>query len=77
MLLFTIVQQSEAMWVRLLTVAVLPAPAMALFLGTAALLVTQSHQWALAVALVGYVLAMIVALPTQKIILFLWRRIRT
>ena len=76
MLLFTIVEQSEAMWVRLLTVAVLPAPALALFLGTVALLVTNSQQWAIAVAIFGYVLAMIIALPTQKIILYLWRRIR-
>jgi hypothetical protein len=77
MLLFTIAQQSETMWVRLLTVAALPAPSLALFLGTVALLVTNSHQWAIAVTIVGYILAMIVALPTQKIILSLWRRIRT
>ncbi|HXX79023.1 MAG TPA: hypothetical protein VEI53_11045 [Ktedonobacteraceae bacterium] len=76
MLLFTIVQQSKTMWVRLLTVAALPAPALALFLGTVALLITNSHQWAIAVAIIGYVLAMIVALPTQKIIMSLWRRIR-
>ena len=76
MLLFTILEQSEAMWVRLLTVAALPAPALALFLGTVALLVTNSQQWAIAVFIFGYVLAMIIALPTQKIILFLWRRIR-
>ena len=76
MLLFTIVQQSETLWVRLLTVATLPAPSLALFLGTVALIVTNSHQWAIFVAIVGYILAMIVALPTQKIIISLWRRIR-
>ncbi len=75
MLLFTIVQQSETLWVRLLTVAALPAPSLALFLGTVALLVTNSHRWAMTVAIFGYVLAMIVALPTQKIIISLWRRI--
>ncbi len=77
MLLFTIVQQSQTMWIRLLTVAVLPAPALALFLGTVALLITNSHQWAIAVFIFGYVLAMIVALPTQKIIISLWKRLRT
>ncbi len=76
MLLFTIAQQSETIWVRLLTVATLPAPSLALFLGTVALLATNSRQWAITVAILGYVLAMIVALPTQKIIIFLWRRIR-
>ena len=76
MLLFTIVQQSETIWVRLLTVATLPAPSLALFLGTVALIVTNSHQWAIFVAIVGYILAMIVALPTQKIIISMWRRIR-
>ncbi len=75
MLLFTIVQQSETLWVRLLTIATLPAPSLALFLGTVALLVTHSHQWAIAVAIVGYVIGMIVALPTQKIILSIWKRI--
>jgi hypothetical protein len=76
MLLFTIVQQSKTMWVRLLTVAALPAPALALFLGTVALLISNSHQWAIAVAIFGFILAMILALPTQKIIMSLWRRIR-
>jgi hypothetical protein len=76
MLLFTITQQSETMWIRLLTVAALPAPSLALFLGTVALIVTNSHQWGITVAIVGYILAMILALPTQKIIISLWRRIR-
>ena len=76
MLLFTIIQQTETIWVRMLTVAALPAPSLALFLGTVALIVTNSHQLGIAVAIFGYVFAMIVALPTQKIILFLWRHIR-
>jgi hypothetical protein len=76
MLTFTIAQQSETMWVRLLTVAALPAPSLALFIGTVALIVTNSRQWGIAVAILGYILAMLVALPTQKIILSLWRRIR-
>ncbi|MGZ3644085.1 MAG: hypothetical protein ACXVCM_09550 [Ktedonobacteraceae bacterium] len=76
MLIFTIAQQSETMWVRLLTVAALPAPSLALFLGTVALIVTNSRQWGIDVAILGYILAMLVALPTQKIILSLWRRIR-
>ena len=76
MLIFTIAQQSETMWVRLLTVAALPAPSLALFLGTVAFIVTNSRQWGINVAILGYILAMLVALPTQKIILSLWRRIR-
>jgi hypothetical protein len=76
MLIFTIAEQSETIWVRLLTVAALPAPSLALFLGTVALLVTNSRQWGIDVAILGYIFAMIVALPTQKIILSLWRRIR-
>ncbi|MGZ3611264.1 MAG: hypothetical protein ACXVBU_14510 [Ktedonobacteraceae bacterium] len=76
MLIFTIAQQSETMWVRLLTVAALPAPSLALFLGTVALIVTNSRQWGIDVAILGYILAMLVAVPTQKIILSLWRRIR-
>jgi hypothetical protein len=76
MLIFTIAQQSETIWVRLLTVAALPAPSLALFFGTIALIVTNSRQWGIDVAILGYILAMLVALPTQKIILSLWRRIR-
>jgi hypothetical protein len=76
MLIFTIAQQSQTMWVRLLTVAALPAPSLALFLGTVALIVTNSRQWGIDVAILGYILAMLIALPTQKIILSLWRRIR-
>ena len=76
MLIFTIAQQSETIWVRLLTVAALPAPSLALFFGTIALIVTNSRQWGIDVAILGYLLAMLVALPTQKIILSLWRRIR-
>ena len=76
MLIFTIAQQSNTIWVRLLTVAALPAPSLALFLGTVALLITNSHQWGIEVAILGYILAMLVALPTQNIILSLWRRIR-
>jgi hypothetical protein len=76
MLIFTIAQQSETLWVRLLTVAALPAPSLALFLGTVALIVTNSRQWGIDVAILGYILAMIVALPTQKIVIYLWRRIR-
>jgi hypothetical protein len=75
MLIFTIAQQSVKIWVRLLTVAALPAPSLALFLGTVALIVTNSRQWGIGVAILGYILAMIVALPTQKIIIYLWRRI--
>ena len=44
MLTFTIAQQSETMWVRLLTVAALPAPSLALFIGTVALIVTNSRK---------------------------------
>ncbi len=77
MLLFTIAQQSETISVRLLTVAALPAPSLALFSGTVALIVTNSRQWGIDVAILGYLLAMIVALPTQKIIISLWRRIRS
>ena len=76
MLIFTIAQQSATMWVRLLTVAALPAPSLALFLGTVALIVTNSRQWGIEVAILCYILAMLVAVPTQKIILSLWRRIR-
>ncbi len=76
MLIFTIAQQSETLWVRLLTVAVLPAPSLGLFLGTVALIVTNSRQWGIDVAILGYILAMLVALPTQKIIISLWRRMR-
>jgi hypothetical protein len=76
MLIFTIAQQSETLWIRLLTVAALPAPSLALFLGTVALIVTNSRQWGIDVAILGYILAMLVALPTQKMILSLWRRIR-
>ena len=76
MLLFTITQQSETIWIRLLSVAALPAPSLALFLGTVALIVTNSRQWGIDVAILGYILAMLVALPTQKMILSLWRRIR-
>ena len=73
MLLFTITQQRATMWVRLVSVAALPAPSLALFLGTVVLIITNSRQWAIDVAIVGYFLAMIAALPTQKIILYLWR----
>jgi len=73
MLLFTITQQSETIWIRLLSVAALPAPSLALFLGTVALIVTHSRQWGIDVAILGYILAMLVALPTQKIITYLWR----
>ncbi len=73
MLLLTITQQRATIWVRLLSVAALPAPSLALFLGTVVLLVTNSRQWSIAMAIVGYILAMLVALPTQKIILSLWR----
>ena len=73
MLIFTITQQTETIWIRLLTVATLPAPSLALFLGTVALIVTNSLQWAIKVAILGYILAMIIALPTQKIIISLWR----
>ncbi len=75
MLIFTITEQSETIWVRLVTVAALPAPSLALFLGTLALIVTNSRQWGIDVAILGYILAMIVALPTQKIIIYLWSRI--
>jgi len=75
MLIFTIAQQSEKIWVRLLTVAALPAPSLALFLGTVALIVTNSRQWGIDAAILGYILAMFVALPTQKIMLSLWKRI--
>ena len=44
MLIFTLAQQSETIWVRLLTVAALPAPSLALFLGTVALIVTNSRK---------------------------------
>ncbi len=73
MLIFTITQQAESIWVRLLTVATLPTPSLALFLGTVALIVTSSLQWGIVVAILGYILAMITALPTQKIIINLWR----
>jgi len=73
MLIITLVQQSEKMWIRLLSVAALPAPSLALFLGTIALIVTNSHQLGIEVAILGYILAMIIALPTQKIILYLWK----
>jgi hypothetical protein len=72
MLIFTITQQRAKMWIRLLSVAVLPAPSLALFLGTVALIVTNSRQWGIVVAILGYILAMIVALPTQKLIIQLW-----
>ncbi len=75
MLIFTIAQQSEMIWVRLLTVAALPAPSLALFLGTLALIVTNSRELGIGVAIVGYILAMITALPTQQIIIYLWRSI--
>ena len=73
MLIITITQQTESMWVRLLTVAALPAPSLALFLGTIALIFTNSHQTGIKVAILGYIFALIVALPTQKIIIALWR----
>jgi hypothetical protein len=73
MLIFTITQQTETIWVRLLTVAALPAPSLALFLGALALIVTNSRQWGIEVAILGYIFAMIIALPTQKIIIYLWR----
>ncbi len=73
MLIFTITQQTESMWVRLLTVAALPAPSLALFMGTIALIITQSRQSGIKVAILGYIFALIIALPTQKIIIFLWR----
>ncbi len=75
MLIFTIAQQSATIWVRLLTVAALPAPSLALFLGTVALIVTNSRELGIDVAIMGYILAMIIALPTQEIIIYLWRHI--
>jgi hypothetical protein len=73
MLFLTIIQQTASLWVRLLTVAALPAPSLALFLGTVALIFTNSRQWGIRVAILGYIIAMIIALPTQKIIISLWR----
>lgn len=73
MLFITITQQTESIWVRLLTVAALPAPSLALFLGTIALIITNSRQSGIKVAILGYIFALIVALPTQKIIIALWR----
>ena len=73
MLIFTITQQTESIWVRLLTIATLPAPLLALFFGALTLIFTNSREWGITVAISGYILAMIIALPTQKIIIYLWR----
>jgi hypothetical protein len=76
MVVISISQQYEKLWIRLLTVAVLPAPLLALCMGSLSFIVTGSRETGILVFIAGCLLAMLVALPTEKFILFLWNLLK-
>jgi hypothetical protein len=74
MLVLTLIEQNLDLWIRLITVGVLPGPVLALSMGIIVWIFTNSQVWGIVAAIVSYLLAVGTALPVQKFIINQWRR---
>lgn len=76
-MMLTLIQQDLGKGVRLLTLAVLPGPLLAMCMSALVWVLTHSLLWGIVAGVVSYVLAMITALPMQNLVISLWNGVRT
>lgn len=76
MLVLTLIQQNLDLWIRLITLGVLPGPILALSMGLIVWIFTNSRGWGIVAAIASYLLAVGTALPVQRFIINQWRRFK-